>query len=150
VVEGLTRSSSDAPIQAGLGVIRTGYLDTARVPLHKGRDFTDDDRAGSMPAAIINDTMARRYWPGSDPVAPTARLKKEDQRWMTVAGVVLTSKHMGLRAHEETGRLHSICGENTGLAYMDYAARADGGRAVGFRASHPQRDPQPRQESAGG
>ena len=43
--------------------------------------------------------MARRYWPGSDPVGRTLRLK-EDQRWMTVAGVVADIKHMGLKADE--------------------------------------------------
>ena len=46
VVEGLIRSPSDAPIQAGLRVISTGYLQAAGIPLLKGRDFTIDDRAG--------------------------------------------------------------------------------------------------------
>jgi predicted permease len=99
VVEGLTRSLSDAPIQAGLRVISTGYLQTVGIPLRKGRDFTADDRPNSLTVAIINETMARRYWPGSDPVGRTVRLK-EDQRWVTVVGVVPDIKHMGLKADE--------------------------------------------------
>jgi putative ABC transport system permease protein len=99
VVEGLIRLPSDAPIEAGLRLISGGYLQTAGIPLLKGRDFTVDDRAGGMPVAIINETMARRYWPGSDPVGRTLRLK-EDQSWMTVVGVVPDIKHMGLKADE--------------------------------------------------
>ncbi len=99
VVEGLMRRSSDPPLQAGLRVISTGYLQTAGIPLLKGRDLTIDDRAGRLPVAIINETMARRYWPGSEPVGKPLRLK-EDQSWMTVVGVVPDIKHMGLKADE--------------------------------------------------
>jgi predicted permease len=99
VVNGLARRSSDAPIQAGLRFISTGYMQTAGIPLRKGRDFTLDDRSGSLPVAIVNEAMARRYWPGSDPIGRTMRLK-EDQRWMAVIGVVPDISHMGLRADE--------------------------------------------------
>jgi len=99
VVEGLTRSPSDAPLQAGFRAISTGYLRAAGIPLLGGRDFSVDDRPGSMPVAIVNETMARRYWPDADPVGRRLRLK-EDQRWMTVAGVVPDVKHMGLKADE--------------------------------------------------
>jgi predicted permease len=99
VVNGLARRSSDAPIQAGLRFISAGYLQTAGIPLRKGRDFTLDDRSGSLPVAIVNEAMARRYWPGSDPIGRTMRLK-EDQRWLAVIGVVPDISHMGLRADE--------------------------------------------------
>jgi putative ABC transport system permease protein len=98
-VAGITRGPSDAPIQAGLRAISTGYLETAGVPLRKGRDFSVEDRAAALPVAIVNETMASRYWPGVDPVGRTLRLK-EDQRWMVVAGVVADIKHMGLKADE--------------------------------------------------
>ena len=99
VVEGLARNSSDAPIQAGLRVISTGYLQAAGIPLLQGRDFTVDDRANRIPVALINETMARRYWPGSIPMGRTLLLK-EDQRWLAVVGMVADIKHMGLTAEE--------------------------------------------------
>jgi len=98
VLEGFLRDSSETPVQAGLRVISTGYLQAAGIPLLKGRDFTIDDRSAGMPVAIVNETMARRYWP-YDPVGRTLRLK-EDQRWITVAGVVADIKHMGLKTDE--------------------------------------------------
>jgi putative ABC transport system permease protein len=41
-----------------------GYLGTLGVPLREGRDFTDGDRAGTAPVAIVNEAAARRLWPG--------------------------------------------------------------------------------------
>jgi putative ABC transport system permease protein len=98
-VEGVTRGPFDAPIQAGLRAISAGYLRAAGIPLLKGRDFTADDRPASLPVAIVNETMARQYWPNSDPAGRRVRFK-EDQRWMVVAGVVPDIKHMGLKADE--------------------------------------------------
>ncbi len=97
--EQTSSSLSDAPIQAGLRMISAGYLQTVGMPLNKGRDFTSDDRQNNLPVAIINETMAHRYWPGSNPLGRTVRLK-EDQRWMTVVGVVPDIKHMGLKNDE--------------------------------------------------
>ena len=98
-LEGLTRKSSDAPIQAGLRIISVGYLQTAGIPLESGRDVTVDDRSSTLPVAMINETLAHMYWPGSDPVGRTLRLK-EDQRWISVIGVVRDTKHMGLKDQE--------------------------------------------------
>lgn len=98
-VAGFTRAPSDAPIQAGLRAIGSGYLHTAGIPLLKGREFTVDDRAGGLPVAIVNETMVRLYWPGSDPTGRTLRLK-DDQRWLTIAGVAADVRHMGLKAGE--------------------------------------------------
>jgi putative ABC transport system permease protein len=99
VVKDLIRRPSDPPIQAGLRVISAGYLRAAGIPLIKGREVGVDDRPGSMPVAVINETMARRYWPGSDPMGRTLRLK-EDDRWISIVGMVPDIKHMGLKAEE--------------------------------------------------
>jgi putative ABC transport system permease protein len=98
-LEGLTRRPSDAPVQAGLRVVSRGYLRMAGIPILKGRDFTADDRAGGLPVAIINETMARRYWPRSDPLRQRLRFK-EDEHWLAITGVVPDVKHMGLKAEE--------------------------------------------------
>jgi putative ABC transport system permease protein len=49
--------------------VTPGYLDVFKIPLLRGRTFTDQDGAGSPSAVIINQAMARRFWPQGDPLA---------------------------------------------------------------------------------
>jgi predicted permease len=50
----------------------------------KGREFDAGDRGDSLPVAVVNETMAGRYWPGRDAVGGRFRL---GERWLTVVGV---------------------------------------------------------------
>jgi putative ABC transport system permease protein len=99
VLDGVLRRPEDAPIQAGLRAISVGYLKTAGIPLLRGRDFTSSDLSTSTSVALVNQAAARRYWPNSDPIGKRLRLR-EDQRWLTIDGVVPDIKHMGLKAEE--------------------------------------------------
>jgi predicted permease len=49
-------------------IITPGYLRTMRIPIVRGRDFTDADREGAPAVALISEAMARRLWPGEDPL----------------------------------------------------------------------------------
>src|SRR5947209_17768 len=60
------------------------YFKTMGIPLLAGREFQRTDDENAVPVAIINETMAAKYWPGSDPVGQ--RIKVKD-RWMQVVGV---------------------------------------------------------------
>jgi predicted permease len=48
--------------------VSSGYFATMRIPILKGRAFTDDDRYGSSPVTIVNESLARRFWPHGDAV----------------------------------------------------------------------------------
>ncbi len=61
------------------------YFATMGVPLLRGRGFTGSDVTGAPDVAIINQAMARRYWPGQDPVGQRVVMYN---RTMTVVGVV--------------------------------------------------------------
>jgi putative ABC transport system permease protein len=53
---------------AGWYTISSGFFDVFRIPILRGRDFTDRDRAGSGGVVIINQAMARQFWPEGDPL----------------------------------------------------------------------------------
>ena len=53
----------------GYTFVTPGYLEVFKIPLLRGRTFTDRDGVGSAPVVIINETMAKRFWPKGDPLA---------------------------------------------------------------------------------
>ncbi len=66
-----------------------GYLGIYGIPIVKGRDFNDKDRPGSTPVVVINETMAKKCWPGQDPIGK--RLGGADPanpNWAEVVGVM--------------------------------------------------------------
>jgi predicted permease len=52
----------------GTNVVSANYFKTMKIPLIEGRWFTQGDRQGAPRVAVINDTAARRFWPGENPV----------------------------------------------------------------------------------
>jgi putative ABC transport system permease protein len=59
------------------------------IPLISGRPFTPDDRLGTPPVAIVNQSLARQYWPGENPLGKRLRINNSDEPpWLEVVGVV--------------------------------------------------------------
>jgi macrolide transport system ATP-binding/permease protein len=61
------------------------YFKTLGIPIVAGREFQRSDDENAQPVAIINETMAAKYWPGKDPIGQ--RIKVKD-RWLQIVGVV--------------------------------------------------------------
>ena len=75
------------------------YLSTMRISLLKGRYFTDRDVADAPQVAIIDETMAKLYWPNEDPVGRRLTFEGGDNpRWREIVGVVGPVKHKALDA----------------------------------------------------
>jgi putative ABC transport system permease protein len=80
-----------------IGIVTPGYFQTMQIPLVQGRFFDARD-AGKMPkVAIVNEAMARRFWPGENPIGKKiAAGCDEQQLCRTVVGVVGDIRHEGL------------------------------------------------------
>ena len=86
---------------AGIHQANADYLRTLRVPLLRGRWFTEQDRRGSKWVTVINQTMARRYWPDRDPVGQELDLSQAlgpDYPAVEIIGVVGDVKYDDLAA----------------------------------------------------
>ncbi len=80
-------STSDPPQPARFFNVAPDYFRTLGAPLRRGRDFGKDDRDGAPAVAIVNETFARRYLTGRDPIgARVARARGGDA--LTIVGVV--------------------------------------------------------------
>jgi putative ABC transport system permease protein len=64
-----------------------GWLETMGIPLRGGRDFSDRDRVGSPPVAIVNDAFVRRYLIGQLPIGQTLRVDSDDGPRYEIVGV---------------------------------------------------------------
>jgi predicted permease len=85
-----------------------GYLATMQIPLMRGRWFTEGDRAETMPVAVIDDVLAKAYWPGQNPIG--AHLQEGPKTpVMEVVGVV---GHVRLNSLESD--------QNKGVIYMPF------------------------------
>jgi putative ABC transport system permease protein len=92
-----SRNPEDDP-SADRYSISPGYLTAMRIPLLHGRDFDDRDLAGSPLVVLVNDSAARKLWPGEDPIGRRLKLGDTKARWRTVVGVVGDVLHKGLDA----------------------------------------------------
>ena len=89
-VEGRLDPPPDQRPDVVLRVVGPDYFQTMKIPLLKGRTFTDDDKAESARVVVISEQTARHFWPGENPVGK--RLKPgsatEEGPWREVIGVV--------------------------------------------------------------
>jgi putative ABC transport system permease protein len=93
----VTIEGHDAPVSRSADEDVHGYLPvtpglfrTLDIPLIRGRFLTDRDHADGQPVAVINERMARRYWPDEDPIGKQVTLDKDlsQATWITIVGVV--------------------------------------------------------------
>ena len=68
--------------------VMPGYFRTARIPLFRGRDFTAHDNRDTPRVAIINRSMADRFWPDQDPIGKHFAHNEPHPKWISVVGVV--------------------------------------------------------------
>jgi predicted permease len=73
------------------------YFATIGTPLQRGRDITDGDILGSAPVTIINSAMAKKYWPGQDPVGKQVGVGLTKIPVRTIVGVAADIKQVSLR-----------------------------------------------------
>ncbi len=74
-------------------VITPDYFDVLRIPIVRGRAFTDADRAGATPVVILNESFARRQWPNEDAIGKVLR---NGNIMLTVVGVARNAKYRSL------------------------------------------------------
>jgi putative ABC transport system permease protein len=80
------RMSEQPQVQGN--VITPGYLRTMRIPIVRGRDFTDADREGAPAVALISEATARRLWPGEDPMGQRFTIAFFPEAVREVVGIV--------------------------------------------------------------
>ena len=84
-IDGRTDPDPAHPPEVDFRAATTELFDVLRIPILEGRGFTPGERADSQPVAVVSQSLARRYWPGANPIG--RRLRIAQGPWLTVAGV---------------------------------------------------------------
>ncbi len=100
IIEGRPPVLPDEPHpNADWSVVTDGFFDSMGIPLVAGRRFGPEDRADASPVVIINEAMARVYWPGESALGRRFRFTTDiDTVYRTIIGIVANVRHMSLDA----------------------------------------------------
>ena len=114
-----TNVQSDAPnppagddALAYFNFVSPSYFETMRTPLLAGRNLNSSDTANSTPVAVIDQVMARRFFPGLNPIGRTFRVEGEARKLeppVEVVGVVKDAKYLGIREGPTPTVFRPIC-----------------------------------------
>ncbi|MCA1563401.1 MAG: ABC transporter permease [Acidobacteria bacterium] len=97
-------ADSQGPYHGGGGwmTVSPGYFEVFKIPVKRGRTFTERDTSTSTPVVVINEAMARQYWPKADPLSDRLVIGKGVMREFAtegerqIIGVVADIKSNGL------------------------------------------------------
>jgi predicted permease len=101
-IEGRVGRPGDPGPHGAIRKISAGYFATMGIALRKGRYFTDADRKSSQPVAIVDENLARQYWPNEDPIGRRIR-NGQQGTWAVIVGLVAHVKHTQLAADSAKG-----------------------------------------------
>ncbi|MGH7583076.1 MAG: ADOP family duplicated permease [Gemmatimonadales bacterium] len=102
VIEGKPVAANLPGREADWQAASPGYFDAMRIRLVSGRFFDSRDGLGGPPAIIINQELAREYFPGENPIGKGIKVGN-DTAWRTVVGVVGDVRHNGLSSPPKRG-----------------------------------------------
>jgi putative ABC transport system permease protein len=92
VVKTISEASVAKPHQ-----VTPGYFALMKIPIVRGRAFTDADREDAPPVTVVDETMARQLWPGQDPIGHTLKMFNDKAPWVTVVGVARNVRSNGFQ-----------------------------------------------------
>lgn len=84
--------------------VSTGYIETMRIPVVRGRSITAQDKAGAPLVALVNESFAKKYWPGEDALGQRISLQDPVKGpWLEVVGIVGDVKQLSLSSTKNDG-----------------------------------------------
>jgi putative ABC transport system permease protein len=128
MVEGQAPDPASRPI-AYYNAVSPDLFHTMEIPVLKGRPFDSHDVMKAQHVIIINETLARRYFPGTDPIGKRMTLNDENPKeedWATIVGVV------------QDTRQRELSGEPAAEMYLPFAQSPHRSMALMIRTTSPE------------
>ncbi|HKW88973.1 MAG TPA: ABC transporter permease, partial [Candidatus Acidoferrales bacterium] len=90
-IAGYQPPNGQSTIFVGDNAVSPGYFETMRIPIIEGRDFLDSDEANAQRIAIVNEAMAKKYWPEQDAVGRQFTMVDDPAHPVQIVGVAKNS-----------------------------------------------------------
>jgi putative ABC transport system permease protein len=89
-VEGYQPPANTSGPWGDFRVATPGYFETMGIPLKRGRTFDETDQAGGRRVAVVDEVLAKKYWPGQDPIGKRVGFQSrgDSVAWLDIVGVV--------------------------------------------------------------
>lgn len=94
IPEGYTFPKGNESVEISCNTINENYFDVMRIPIVSGRAFRVTDTATSPRVAIVNEELAKHYWPGQSAIGKRFRLENRNRPWVEIVGVAKTTKYI--------------------------------------------------------
>jgi len=124
IIEGRELPAGEPPPRVKAEVISANYFATVGQPLVRGREFTAADTQDAPRVVIINQALARRFWPDSDPIGH--RVSNNREVWWTIVGVAGDVKQFSLE-QEAVEELYIPFAQSPGISSVLVRASRDPG-----------------------
>jgi predicted permease len=98
-IEGYQPPPDQPPPACQFNIISSGYFETLEIPMVSGRTFKPTDDAHTQYVAIVNEAMAKQFWPNTDPIGRQFKIGSDQKHWIQVVGVVKNARFQGLRGN---------------------------------------------------
>jgi putative ABC transport system permease protein len=120
-IEGRPPRPAGEGLNTNFNLVSPNYFRALGVPVKSGRHFDGRDAAGATEVVVINEAMARRFWPDEDPLGK--RLRIGENPWRTIVGVVGDVKNDGLGAETRPEMFYPLA--QSPLPFMTLVVRSD-------------------------
>ena len=104
-IEGRPSPPGDPGPHGDIGLVSPGYFAALKIPFRGGRAFEEHDQQGSDPVAIVDETLAKQYWPNEDPIGKHMRNGNAGP-WFTIVGVTGHVKNSDLAGDVVKGKYY--------------------------------------------
>ena len=104
-IEGKPAPAGDPGPHGDIALVTPGYFAAMKIPLRRGRVFSEQDIAGTERVAMVDETLASEYWPNEDAIGQHIR-NGQNSPWSTIVGIVAHVKNSDLAGDTVKGRYY--------------------------------------------
>lgn len=96
IIDGYAMPPEQSSISIASEIVGDNYFETRGIPIVRGRAFTGRDRGGAPKVVVINQEMAKKYWPGADALGKRIQLRSPGGGSAQIVGISRTAKYRSL------------------------------------------------------